>query len=100
MALHEHARVERDAEELAEITDALGLVLAAAIGEEDEGDAVGLEVGQSFGGVRQGSGGAEEDAVDTGGSESVMGDLYIGLDEQSGPTQMRMQRVGLSWGWC
>lgn len=52
MALHEHARVERDAEELAEITDALGLVLAAAIGEEDKGDAVGLEVGQGFGGVR------------------------------------------------
>jgi len=45
VALHKHARVERDAKEAAEIADALRLVLAAAIGEENEWDAVGLEVG-------------------------------------------------------
>ncbi len=67
MALHKHARVERDAKEAAEIADALRLVLAAAIGEENEWDAVGLEVGQCFGGVGQWSGRAEKDTVDTGG---------------------------------
>ena len=54
MALHEHARVERDFEEATKIAHAFGLVLAAAIGEEDEGDMVALEVGEGFGSVGEG----------------------------------------------
>ena len=67
VALHEHACVERHVEEAAELVHALGFVFAAAIGEEDEGDVVGLEVGEGGVGAREGGGGAEEDAVDAGG---------------------------------
>ena len=45
---------------------ALGFGLAAAIGEKDEGDAVGLEIGKGAVSAGEGFGGAEEDAVDAG----------------------------------
>lgn len=100
MALHKHACIEGDGEEVAEIADALGLVLAAAIGEEDEGDAVSLEVGEGFGGVGKGSGGAEEDAVNTGVRKLVLRSFSPDWDEKLGHTQMRMRMVELSWNWC
>ena len=42
MALHKHARVEWYVEETAELSDAGGFMLAAAVSEEDEGDLMGL----------------------------------------------------------
>ena len=64
MALDEHARIEGDLEDTAEIAHAFGFMFAAAIGEEDKRDMVALEMGEGFGGVGKGGRGAEEDAVD------------------------------------
>ena len=44
MGLYEHGGIEGYFEELAELLYAFLFRLAAAIGEEDEGNAVGLEV--------------------------------------------------------
>ena len=44
VALHEEAGVQRDAEAVRELGDAVGFGFAAAVGEQEEGDAVGLEV--------------------------------------------------------
>lgn len=44
MALDEHGRVERDVELAAQVGDALGFMLAAAIGEQDKRDALRLEI--------------------------------------------------------
>ena len=65
MALHEHADIERDFEALAELFHPLRFALAAAIGEQDEGYALLLEVRKCFVGARKGVGAAKEDAVDT-----------------------------------
>ena len=48
MALNEHVGVERDAEAVTELQDSFRLMLAATIGKEDEGNAVRVEIGQSF----------------------------------------------------
>ena len=65
MALDEHVRVEGDIEQAAKIAHAFRFVLAAAIGEEDEGNMVALKVGEGWGGGGEWGGGAEEYAVDT-----------------------------------
>lgn len=49
---------------MAEFLDACGFAFPAAVGEEDEGDAVGLEVGEGAGGSGEGGRAAEEDAID------------------------------------
>lgn len=67
VALDEHACGEGDVELGAQVGDALVLVLAAAIGEQDEGDAVLLEVGERLVGAREGVGAADEDAIDAEG---------------------------------
>lgn len=59
VALHEEVGVEGDAEAGAELGDAVGFVLAAAVGKEDEGDAVGLEVLEGFAGAGEGLGAAD-----------------------------------------
>ena len=51
MGLDEHADIEVDAELLGEVVDPLRLALAAAIGEEDEGDVGCLEGFEGGGGV-------------------------------------------------
>ena len=43
MALHEHRCVELDRELLGKIRDPLGLMFTSAVGQEDEGDLVGLK---------------------------------------------------------
>lgn len=65
MRLHEHGCVEGHFEELAKLLYAFLLCLTAAIGEEDKGDAVGLEMGEGAVSAREGFRGAEEDTVDT-----------------------------------
>lgn len=55
---------EWDIEFVFEVGNPFCFGFAAAIGEEDEGDAFGLEVAESFGGAGECGGGAEEDAVD------------------------------------
>ena len=65
VGLHDHRGVEWDGEFGGEFGDALGLMLTAAVGEEDEWDVVLLEVGEGFRGAGNGCGGAEEDAIDT-----------------------------------
>lgn len=44
MALHEHAGVDLDIQLAAQVGHALRLMLAAAIGKEDEGYALGLQI--------------------------------------------------------
>ena len=65
MGLYEHGGVEGYFEELAELLYAFPFRLAAAIGEEDEGNVVGLEVGEGAVGAGEWFGGAEKDTVDT-----------------------------------
>ena len=66
MALHKHTSIQRDLELLAQIIDALLFMLAAAVCKQDEGDALGLEVGKRLVGARERIGTAYEDAIDTG----------------------------------
>lgn len=54
MALYKEARVQWHSETLAEFRHSVGFMLAAAIGEEDEGDIVGLEIAEGFLGAREG----------------------------------------------
>jgi hypothetical protein len=49
--LHEVLDCKGDAELLCEFYDAVGLVLAAAVGEEDEGDVVLVEELECFSGA-------------------------------------------------
>ena len=65
MALHKHVDVERDFQYITELIHTALFKLAPAIGKEDEGDAVGLEVGEGFSGARERFGAAEKDAIDT-----------------------------------
>jgi len=55
---------EGDIESILQVGDAFGFGFAAAVGEEDEGDSLGLEVAEGFCGAGEGGGGAEEDSVD------------------------------------
>lgn len=64
--MHEHADVEGDFETIADFLDSLRFGFTAAIREEDEGNAMLLEIGEGFAGARKGIGAAEEDAIDTG----------------------------------
>jgi hypothetical protein len=64
--LHEHALVHGDLQLVGDFGDALFFGLAAAVGEEDEGYALFLEVGEGLAGGGDGGGGAEEDAIDAG----------------------------------
>jgi hypothetical protein len=48
MTLDEHARVYRNAQFVAEASDPFRFMQTAAIGEEDEGDALQLKVGECF----------------------------------------------------
>jgi hypothetical protein len=64
--LHEHALVHGDLQLVGDFGDALFFGLAAAIGEEDEGYALFLEVGEGLAGGGDRRGGAEEDAIDAG----------------------------------
>ncbi len=51
---------------VANFLDSLSLALTAAIGEEDEGNALFLEIAEGFASAGKGIGAAEEDAIDTG----------------------------------
>lgn len=51
VGLHEVLDCKGDAELLCEFYDAVGLVLAAAVGEEDEGDVVLVEELECFSGA-------------------------------------------------
>ena len=66
MALYEHADVEGYFEMVAEFLDSLRLAFTAAIGEEDERNALFLEIAEGLAGAGKGVGAAEEDAIDTG----------------------------------
>ena len=65
MGLYEHADVQGYFEILTDFLDSLRLALTAAIGEKDEGNALFLEIAESFAGAGKGIGAAEEDAIDT-----------------------------------
>ena len=65
MGLYEHGGIEGHFEELAELLYAFLFRLASAIGEEDEGNAVGLEIGEGAVGTGKWFGGAEENTVNT-----------------------------------
>lgn len=64
VALDEHGWGYADGEETAEFRDSVVFMLAAAIGEEDEGDAEALEESEGFASARERAGGAKKDAVD------------------------------------
>lgn len=64
MRLHEYGCVEGQLEELAKLLHAFLFRLAAAIGKENEGDAMGLEIGEGAMSARERFRGAKEDAVD------------------------------------
>lgn len=64
VALNEHGRVERDLQLLAQLGHSFRFVFAAAIGEQDEGDALALEVREGLVGARERVGAAKEDAID------------------------------------
>ena len=66
MALYEHADVQGHFEMVGDFLDSLSLALPAAIGEEDEGNALFLEIAEGFASTGKGIGAAEEDAIDTG----------------------------------
>ena len=55
---------QRHAQLLGEVLDALRLVLAAAVGEEDEGDVVLVQELQDLGGAGNRPGDVQQDAVD------------------------------------
>ena len=59
MALDEHVCIQWDVEAFADVVHALGFGFAAAVCEEDERDALGLEVGEGTAGVGKGGGRAE-----------------------------------------
>ena len=73
MALYEHADVKGHFEAIADFLDSLRFGFTAAIREEDEGNAMLLEIAEGFAGAGKGTGAAEEDAIDT--KDSL--DLYV-----------------------
>lgn len=64
MRLYEHGCIQRYFEELAQLLYALLFRFPAAIGKEDEGDAVGLEIREGAVGAGKGFRGAKENTVD------------------------------------
>lgn len=64
MRLYEHRCIQRYFKELAKLLYALLFRFAAAIGEEDEGDAVGLEIREGAVSAGKRFRGAKEDTVD------------------------------------
>ena len=66
MALYEHAYVEGHFEAIADFLNSLRFGFTTAIREEDEGNAMLLEIAKGFAGAGKGIGAAEEDAIDTG----------------------------------
>jgi hypothetical protein len=65
VALDKHAGVQRHGQLVAQLSDAVGLVLAATVRQEDERNTLFLQEGQGFRGAGYGCGAAEEDAIDT-----------------------------------
>lgn len=65
MTLHEHTGVDRHVQLAAQVGHSLRLMLAAAIGKEDEGNALRLEVGESLMGARQWIRAPKQHSVDT-----------------------------------
>jgi len=72
VALHQHAHVQTYTELLRQVVHALLLGLAAAIGEEEEGDALLLKVGERFMGAWKGIGGTDEDTINAVATVSIM----------------------------
>ena len=66
MALYEHADVEGHLEIVADFLDSLRFAFTAAICEEDERNALFLEIAEGFAGAGKGIGAAKEDTIDTG----------------------------------
>ena len=66
MALYEHAHVEGHFETIADFLDSLRFGFTAAIREEDEGNALFLEIAEGFAGAGKGIRAAEEDAINAG----------------------------------
>lgn len=65
VALDKHGRVERHIESTAQVGDALRLVFPAAIGEQDEWNAVRLEIGKRLVCSRQRIRAPKKHSVDT-----------------------------------
>lgn len=65
MRLYKIGHRQRDAELQAQIGDSFGLVLAASIGEKDEGDVVIMQELKCFARPRNRLGHVEKDSVDT-----------------------------------
>ena len=89
--LHEHGCVEGHIEELAKLLHSFLFRLAAAIGEENEGDAMGLEIGEGAMSTREGFRRAKEDAVDAANHVSrgsakllIRGTLYSNANAKLG----------------
>ena len=59
MALYKEVRVQWHIKALTELRDTIGFMLAAAVGEEDEGDVVGLEITEGFLSARERLGAAD-----------------------------------------
>ena len=71
--MYEHAHIEGDFQAIAGFLDSLRFGFTAAIREENEGNAVLLEIAEGFAGTGERIGAAEEDAIDT----ADLLDLYI-----------------------
>ncbi|KAL9043853.1 MAG: hypothetical protein Q9214_002970 [Letrouitia sp. 1 TL-2023] len=66
MALNEFFQGYRHRKKLAQFADPLRFCFSSAIGEEDKRDGASLEMGKGLGGSGEWSGGAEENAINTG----------------------------------
>ncbi len=66
MALYEHADVEGYFEIVTDFLDPLRFAFTTAIGEENEGNSLFLEIAKRFAGAGKGIGATKEDAIDTG----------------------------------
>ena len=64
MALYEHINIYGDVELTGQVGYPLSFCLPSPIGEQNEGDAVSLEVAKGASGTRQGRGAADEYTID------------------------------------
>ena len=64
MALYEETCVQWHSKTLAELRDTVGFMLAAAVGEEDEGDVVRLEIAEGFLSAWERFRAPDQDAID------------------------------------
>lgn len=92
MRLYEHGCIERYFEELTKLLYALLFRFPAAIGEKDEGDAVGLEIREGVVGTGKGFRGAKENTVD---AVTMLAGFARNASPRERCTQMRTQ----SWGF-